>query len=265
MRQKGPGREFGAFCMRNGIFPPRASRRRIAAVRTASLAVLLVSLVADGSAQQADAPLSPFQRQKAETLLRTQLACLGCHELNGDGGRIAPSLSDVGKRRSAKYIRAMVVDPRAAHPGVPMPQPHLAASVQDLLARYLSAGATGADFPAMTAPPATSSAQATPNGATLYGKWCASCHGAAGSGDGENAKHLPIPPARHADAAAMARRSDDALFDVIAVGGVPYGRSARMPAFGETLTVAEIRALVVQIRTLCNCQGPNWSRPTGAK
>ena len=30
------------------------------------------------------------------------------------------------------------------------------------------------------------------------------------------------------------------LFDVIAVGGPPYGRSARMPAFGGSLTPAEI-------------------------
>ncbi len=258
MRHRGPGREFGALCVRRGIFPRCASRRRIARVRTAWLAVLIGVFAADSPAQQADAPLSPFQKQKAETLLHTQLACLGCHELNGDGGRIAPSLSDVGKRRSARYIQAMVVDPRAAHPGVPMPQPQLAAPVRDLIARYLTSGATGADFPTMAAPQV---APATPNGAALYAKWCASCHGAAGKGDGENAKHLPVPPARHADAAAMSRRSDDALYDVIAVGGAPYGRSARMPAFGETLTVAEIRALVGQIRSLCNCQGPAWARP----
>lgn len=228
----------------------------------ARAAVLGVVLTATLQAQQAEAPLTPFQRTKAETLLRTQLACLGCHELNGDSGRTAPSLTDVGKRRSAKYIRAMVVDPRAAHPGVPMPQPQLAPPVRELIAQYFATGATGADFPAMTAPQV---AGATPNGAALYGRWCASCHGSAGKGDGENAKHLPIAPARHSDAAAMSKRSDDALYDVITVGGVPYGRSARMPAFGETLSVAEIRALVAQIRTLCNCQGPVWSRPGGAR
>lgn len=226
--------------------------------------VLILVFAAPAGAQQPDAPLTPFQRQKAETLLRTQLACLGCHELNGDGGRVAPSLSDVGKRRSSRYIRAMVTDPRAVLPGSTMPQPVMAASVRDLIVRFLSAGATGADLPAMSAPKAGSTGpEPAPNGATLYAKWCASCHGATGRGDGENAARLPIAPAKHADATAMAKRSDDALFDVIAVGGLPYGRSARMPAFGETLSVAEIRALVAQIRALCNCQGPSWSRPGG--
>jgi len=33
-----------------------------------------------------------------------------------------------------------------------------------------------------------------------------------------------------------------------------------MPAFGGALGTAEIRALVGYIRTLCQCQGPEWSR-----
>ncbi len=224
----------------------------------------MLVLSAPAAAQQADAPLTPFQRAKAETLLRTQLACLGCHELNGDGGRMAPSLSDVGKRRSSRYIRAMVTDPRAVLPGAAMPQPVMAATVRDLIVRFLSAGATGADLPAMPAPKeASATPEPAPGGAALYVKWCASCHGATGRGDGENAARLPIAPAKHADATAMAKRSDDALYDVIAVGGVPYGRSARMPAFGETLSTSEIRALVTRIRALCNCQGPSWSRSGG--
>jgi mono/diheme cytochrome c family protein len=37
-------------------------------------------------------------------------------------------------------------------------------------------------------------------------------------------------------------------------------RSPRMPAFGATLSSAEIRALVRHIRALCRCEGPAWSR-----
>ena len=40
-----------------------------------------------------------------------------------------------------------------------------------------------------------------------------------------------------------------------------YGKSARMPAFGTTLSPAEIRLLVARIRALCGCSGPAWSRP----
>ena len=95
----------------------------------------------------------------------------------------------------------------------------------------------------------------------LYQRWCASCHGHNGSGDGPNARYLPVPPAVHSSPSQMSARSDDALYDVIAAGGAAYGRSARMPAFGQTLSPTEIRSLVATIRELCSCAGPAWSRP----
>jgi mono/diheme cytochrome c family protein len=36
-----------------------------------------------------------------------------------------------------------------------------------------------------------------------------------------------------------------------------------MPAFGGSLGTPDIRALVAYIRTLCKCQGPQWSRDGG--
>ena len=68
-----------------------------------------------------------------------------------------------------------------------------------------------------------------------------------------------MPPAVHASAAQMSLRSDDVLFDAIAGGGWVMGKSPRMPAFGETLSTAEIRSLAGYIRTLCSCRGPRWS------
>ncbi len=58
----------------------------------------------------------------------------------------------------------------------------------------------------------------------------------------------------------MGARGDDALFDTIGGGGAIMNRSARMPAFGGTLTSVQIRALVRRIRILCRCEGPAWSR-----
>jgi mono/diheme cytochrome c family protein len=238
--------------------------RAIAAV--AAVTSLAMPFVARGLPTQSggSAPLTPFQRDKARALLRTQLPCLGCHELDGEGGRRAPSLTTVGERRSAAYIRAMIDDPQRRVPGSGMPRPAIAPAVRDLIGRFFAEGARGPDVPMPPAPPAPTSASpsavAPPSGAALYAKWCASCHGATGKADGPDARFLPVPPARHADAAAMARRTDDALFDVIAVGGPPYGRSARMPAFGGTLRPDEIRAVVAHIRSLCKCQGPAWSR-----
>ena len=81
-----------------------------------------------------------------------------------------------------------------------------------------------------------------------------------GQGNGPNAKALPVPPARHADAATMSRRPDDSLYDTIDGGGAIMNRSARMPAFGGSLSPIQIRALVTHIRSLCRCAGPAWSR-----
>jgi mono/diheme cytochrome c family protein len=196
-----------------------------------------------------------FADAKAVALLRDQLPCLGCHELGGEGGRTAPSLTTVGQRRSAGYIRAMIEDPQRVVPGSAMPRTPMPASTRESITRYLARNASPGPTPAPQAP-----APAAPDAATSYARWCASCHGATGGGDGPNARHLPVKPAVHRDAARMGALSDDAMFDAIAGGGLVMGKSPRMPAFGETLTTAEIRALVAYIRRQCGCVGPAWSR-----
>jgi hypothetical protein len=41
-------------------------------------------------------------------------------------------------------------------------------------------------------------------------------------------------------------------------------RSPRMPAYGTTLTSAQILSLVRHIRSLCRCTGPSWSTDGGS-
>jgi cytochrome c oxidase cbb3-type subunit III len=201
--------------------------------------------------------LTPFAERKAVTILRQQTPCLGCHELNGDGGRLAPSLTDVGTRRSAAYIRAMIDDPQRVVPGAAMPKPRLDSATKALIVGYLIQRAQSGPAPQTVI---DNSQLTTPNAKLLYVKWCSGCHGPTGAGDGPNAKYLPVPPAAHRDAIAMGKRPDDSLYDAIAGGGAIMGRSPRMPAFGGSLTPAEIRSLVAYIRTLCACQAPAWSR-----
>lgn len=212
------------------------------------------------AAQEPD--LSPFAREKARTLLKQQTACLGCHELDGDGGRSAPSLTTVGERRNASYIRAIIEDPQRIVPGSAMPRAEMPRATRELVIRYLARNA--APGPQPQAPIVPRDGRAVP-ASVLYNRWCASCHGQNGNGDGPNARYLPVPPAVHHDSARMAARSDDALFDAIAGGGAVMGKSPRMPAFGATLTSAEIRSLVAYMRTLCACAGPAWSRDGGRR
>lgn len=200
-----------------------------------------------------------FAGSKAVALLREQLPCLGCHQLNGEGGTIGPDLTTVRQRRSPEYIAAMIADPQRVVPGSAMPRTRMPESVRGLITKYLASlpGAAPASVLSDRPPAVPPSAL---DGAALYARWCAACHGPNGRGDGPNAKHLPVKPAVHSSREAMSARPDDSLFDTIASGGAIMNRSPRMPAFGATLSAAEIRALVRHIRTLCRCEGPPWSR-----
>lgn len=239
--------------------PLFASVRIIAAMRFGLALLFALPLWAQEPA------LTPFQEHKARTLLREKLPCLGCHELEGDGGRTAPSLRTVAERRSASYIRAIVEDPQAIVPGAAMPKTLMPQPTRDLVIRLLARNARAApDSSVATQGPGSKPgtqhpAPSTQQPSTLYAKWCASCHGERGDGNGANARYLPVRPAMHSSAPVMKGRSDDALFDAIAGGGAIMAKSPRMPAFGATLTPTEIRSLVGYIRTLCNCAGPSWS------
>ena len=221
--------------------------------------VVLVGLPVTGAHAQS---LSPFATAKATTLLREKYGCLGCHRLGEEGGQLAPALHDVRTRRDAEYIAAIIRNPQQARPGAAMPRTRMPEADRTLITRLLGGAIANRDGASRdgAAAPTPAPAPADTNGAALYRTWCAGCHGAMGQGNGPNAKALPVPPARHADAATMSQRPDDTLYDTIDGGGAIMNRSARMPAFGGSLSPTQIRALVAHIRTLCRCVGPAWSR-----
>ncbi len=209
--------------------------------------------------QEREVPaLSPFSRAKADYLIRERLPCLGCHQLDGEGGRIGADLSGVGTRRSAAYIASRLRNPQRTVPGTVMPKVPMTPTTRTLVVRYL-AGRDGGGAAVDSAPGGVGPRQEA-DGSTLYAHFCAPCHGALGGGDGYNARYLPVSPTVHADSAYMATRSDDVLYDAIFAGGYVMNRSHRMPGFGQTLSPTEIGALVRHLRTLCNCEGPAWSR-----
>ncbi|HET7566087.1 MAG TPA: c-type cytochrome [Gemmatimonadaceae bacterium] len=211
-------------------------------------------------------PLSVFARHEVESLLREKLPCLGCHQLGDEGGRIGPDLSNVRDRLRPAYIHAMITDPRHTTPGTIMPKTPMPSRTIELVAAYLITRAPTPSAPAYLSlvdnPPRPPSRPADNErtATALYRHICANCHGASGDGDGWNARYLPVRPTAHASAAYMSTRPDGTIYDGIAAGGLILGRSNRMPAFGEMLSRTEIHSLVAYIRTLCDCQGPAWSR-----
>lgn len=235
-------------------------------VRLVTHLLLLATVAVPGNALAQDPSGGPapsrFAERKVEALLRDRLPCLGCHRLNGEGGTIGPDLTTVRERRSPAYIGAMIADPQRVVPGSAMPRILMPESTRAAITRYLSSRPGNGGNEAPASPPVQLPDR---EGATLYAAYCAACHGQGGRGDGPNAANLPVPPAQHASRDAMSQRPDDSLFDTIAGGGEIMGRSPRMPAYGATLSPAEIRSLVRHIRTLCRCEGPGWSRPPGGE
>ena len=208
--------------------------------------------------------LSPFQRTKVEWLLANRLPCLGCHVINGSGGRLGPDLTLVGHRLSAAAIDEKIANPQATHavsimPPVPMPADWRRSVALYLSERRQGLPPTNPQQRPWPAPDAAASPAPT-DGPALYERYCSGCHGISGRGDGENSRYLAVAPTRHADSAVMSLRTDDWLFDVIARGGYPMNRHPSMPPYGGVLPPAAIRTLVRHVRRLCACEGPSWSR-----
>lgn len=85
-------------------------------------------------------------------------------------------------------------------------------------------------------------------GRLLFSQYCATCHGDAGKGDGQNASTLTPPPP---DLTAL-KPPPDVVFlrRVITQGSAAVGRSPLSPPFGRSLRAQEIDDLVLYCRAL---------------
>ena len=86
-------------------------------------------------------------------------------------------------------------------------------------------------------------------GKAIYDRDCASCHGATGKGDGDDAAYFTTKPTDLTDRAVLSKRSDDFLAAVITGGGPAKGLSKDMPA-AKNLTSAEVQSVVAYVRQL---------------
>ena len=123
--------------------------------------------------------------------------------------------------------------------------PRLAAAVQSVEASPTAARLAPAPVEEQTV-------KATRPADELYAANCASCHGAAGAGDGPLSAGLTPTPAKHADGAYMNALSNEHLFKVVKEGGTAVGKSATMAPWGTSMSDEEIRGLVAHMRGLAN-------------
>jgi mono/diheme cytochrome c family protein len=136
---------------------------------------------------------------------------------------------------------------------------------RDRSARFFVIGIVAAlaiGFVALSLRGASRPGRADPNdagqvalGQQVYTGWCASCHGANLEGQPnwkEGPLNGPLPAPPHDPSGHTWHHPDALLFDVIKRGGqvaVPPNYRSGMPAFGDSLSGAEIQAVLAYIKS----------------
>ncbi len=213
------------------------------------------------------------------------LGCRGCHAVGGVGGADGPDLTRVGQRDPgqrgwsgvrgertlANWFQEHFRAPARVTPGSLMPELGLTEEQIDRLTFYLLSlrrSALSDNYHPRDRARAEKLGERefATDGATLYGTFCAACHGQGGEGM-RYPGMPPFPAIGNPDFLAIA--SDELLAETVRAGRP--GR--RMPAWGEGeggLRPAEVAAVVKHLRGLGPAfrpddRPPRWARGDAAR
>jgi mono/diheme cytochrome c family protein len=96
----------------------------------------------DDEIDRYDGQFTPAEVSRGEQLYR-QLGCVGCHQLNLQGGYVGPDLSNTGKRLRPGWTAAWIMAPNRYKPGTLQPDYGLSAADARALTAYLSSLGSG--------------------------------------------------------------------------------------------------------------------------
>jgi mono/diheme cytochrome c family protein len=111
------------------------------------------------------------------------------------------------------------------------------------------ATAAASSAPAAAAPAPPPAPYPVEIGRDVYRRYCMTCHGETGAGDGFNAFNLDPHP-RDFNDPALLKKTDAEVRDAIRRGGGGVGLSPLMPPWGRTLNERQIDDLVLYLKTL---------------
>lgn len=207
---------------------------------------------------------------EAKSLFHT-LGCRGCHKVGGVGGDDGPDLTLEGQKDPgrldfkhvpgepglANWLAEHFRAPAKVVPGSQMPSFNLSEEQIRLLTLYMLS-LRRSNYPEAYWPKDRVRAERlgerefATDGATLYGTFCAACHGA--NGEGRRYPGAPVFPAI-ANVDFLETASDDFI-----AATVRHGRAGRrMPAWGEKeggLRPEEIASVVAHLRTMAGVKAP---------
>jgi cytochrome c oxidase cbb3-type subunit 3 len=204
------------------------------------------------------------------------LGCRGCHKIGGVGGDDGPDLTRVGQKDPVltpfsnvkgphtldNWLKEHFRNPAEIVPGSAMPQLGLTEEQIEHLTFYMLSLRRG-NFAESLWPRDRIRAERfgarefATDGATIYGTFCASCHGPAGEG----MRYPNMPPFPAIGNPDFLRLVDDKFIRDTVHSGRP-GR--RMPAWGEKeggLRPEEVDAVVTYVRTMGGVEFEGDSRP----
>ncbi|MEX1253517.1 MAG: cytochrome c [Dehalococcoidia bacterium] len=98
------------------------------------------------------------------------------------------------------------------------------------------------------------------DGKRLFAHYCATCHGEAGEGDGQNAYNLDPQPPNFRE--SLKEHEPSYWRQIIEGGSAAVGRSPQCPPRGRTVAAGDIDALVAYLEVLGTPRPPTPPAPS---